>query len=103
MAQHFDRDKRSIAALNRQAKAGDAEAMAELGLRFFLGRGGAKRDTLKGLDWSERAIRVGDRQALRNLVTLMRVLPALDVYRMALPTRRHSSAAALPMVPPASR
>lgn len=80
MAQHFDRDKRSIAALNRQAKAGDAEAMAELGLRFFLGRGGAKRDTLKGLDWSERAIRVGDRQALRNLVTLMRVLPALDVY-----------------------
>jgi len=60
-----------IAKIEKLAKAGDANAMSELGLRYHQGDG-VPQDYVRAMDWYLQAIEQGDGDAYNNLGVLYR-------------------------------
>lgn len=58
-------------AVRRLAEDGDAEAQYQLGLRYYLGKGGEKRDLPQAVRWFERAAAQGQVMAMRNLAQIL--------------------------------
>ena len=61
----------SDGALRQLAADGDAEAQYQLGLRYYLGRGGEKRDPAQAMKWFELAAGKGQVIAMRTLAHIL--------------------------------
>jgi hypothetical protein len=68
----------NVNSLRQEAEAGDVAAQAELGERYFAGKGGVTRDLLQARVWYEKAADQGNSAAKQRLVTLDKQLANCD-------------------------
>jgi hypothetical protein len=62
----------------QKAEAGDSAAQAELGERYFAGKGGVTRDLVQARVWYQKAAEHGDSGAKQRLVTVDKQLANCD-------------------------
>ncbi len=68
----------NVNSIRQTAEAGDVAAQAELGERYFTGKGGVARDLVQARLWYQKAADQGDSAAKRRLVTLDKQLANCD-------------------------
>jgi hypothetical protein len=69
----------NVNSIRQKAEAGDVAAQAELGERYFVGKGGVARDLVQARVWYQKAADQGDSVAKQRLVTLDKQLANCDL------------------------